>query len=358
MAIRRSAPALALIGLVLTSVGCSSLAGVLPSTGPFSGPLITPNPFATATGTPFGPLAPTATPLPSATATATPLATPTSENPWGYYAAPVEPSAIDIPREMPVIPFSDRVVNVILLGSDARTRTTASGFRTDTMMIISLDPDRGTVTLLSMPRDLYVFIPGWRVDRINVADLRGGPELVAQTIQYNLGIRIDRYVRANFSGFITMVDSLGGIDVQVTGYLADECGHVHWAYSPGVHHMNGFAALCYVRMRKHSSDYDRLRRQQEVVQAIFQKAASLDGLARLPELYASFHDLVETDMTLDQMLGLVPLASAVLADSSKIHRYAIDTTMATGWRVPYSGASVQLPNRDAILQMLQTAFPQ
>ncbi|HSB90525.1 MAG TPA: hypothetical protein VLD63_10925, partial [Anaerolineales bacterium] len=101
MPIRRSAPVYALIGLVLTSVGCSSLAGMFPSTGPLSGPLITPNPFATATGTPFGPLAPTATPLPSATATATPLATATSENPWGYYAAPVEPSAIDIPREMP-----------------------------------------------------------------------------------------------------------------------------------------------------------------------------------------------------------------------------------------------------------------
>jgi len=356
MSPRPTAPHLALMGLVLTALGCTSLAGgLLPSAGPFSGPLITPNPFATATGTPFGPLAPTALPPPTGTATITPLASPTSENPWGLYPGPVEPSAIDIPREIPAIPFSDRVVNVVLLGSDARA--TGGGHRTDTMMIVSLDPDQGTVTLLSIPRDLYVYIPGWRVDRINVADGRGGPDLVAQAILYNLGIRIDHYVRVNFNGFVTLVDSLGGIDVQVTGYLSDECGRRNWAFAPGVYHMDGFAALCYVRMRKHSSDYDRLRRQQEVIQAIFVRAASLDGLARLPELYASFHHLVETEMPLDQMLALIPLGSSALADTSRIHRYLIDTSMATGWRVPYSGASVQLPDRDAILQMLRTAFP-
>jgi polyisoprenyl-teichoic acid--peptidoglycan teichoic acid transferase len=345
------------MGLVaLAGVSCSSLAGgLLPAAGPFSGPLITPNPFATATGTPFGPEAPTSTPPPTQTATATPLATATSENPWGSYPGPIEPSAIDIPREMPLIPFDDSVVNVVLLGSDQRP--SGGGHRTDTIMIVSADPQRGTVTLLSIPRDLYVYIPGWRVDRINVADARGGPDLVAMTIQYNFGIRIDRYVEMNFWGFTSLIDNLGGIDVQVTGYLSDECGRRHWAFAPGIHHMDGFTALCYVRMRKRSSDFDRLRRQQEVILAIFSRVASLDGLARLPELYASFGQMVETDMPLDEGLPLVPLASAVLADTSRIHRYAVDTSMATGWRVPYSGASVLLPNREAILGMLATAFP-
>ena len=256
---------------------------------------------------------------------------------------------------MPVIPFSDRVVNVILLGSDQRA--SGGGSRTDTMMIVSLDPERGTVTALSIPRDLYVYIPGWRVDRINVAYGRGGTDLVATTVLYNFGIRIDRYVTLNFGGFIALVNNLGGIDVQVTGYLSDECGRRNWAFAPGVYHMDGFAALCYVRMRKHSSDFDRLRRQQEVALAIFSRAASLDGLSRLPELYASFNQLVDTDMPLDEMVSLVPLASTVLSDKSRIRRYAVDTSMATGWRVPYSGASVQLPNREAILRMLEAAFP-
>lgn len=353
---RHPAAGLVLLLLLLTSASCTSLTGgLIPPSGSFTGPLITPNPLATATGTPFGPLAPTPLPPPTGTPTSTPQATPTSENPWGYYPGPSEPSAIDIPKEMPVIPFSPNVVNIILLGSDART--TGGGSRSDTMMIVSLDPDRGTVTLLSMPRDLYVYIPGWRVDRINVADGRGGPDLVAQTILYNLGIRIDRYVRINFGGFMSLVNSLGGIDVQVTGYLADECGHIHWAYAPGTYHMDGFTALCYVRMRKRSSDFDRLRRQQEVVQAIFFKAVGLNGLTRIPELYTSFGNLVTTDVSVDTLVSLIPLGITVVAEPSKIRRFSIDTTMATGYRVPYSGASVQLPNRQAILQMLQTAFP-
>src|SRR3990172_5789822 len=215
----RTSPYLALLGLAVTVVSCTSLAGLLPSAGPFSGPLITPNPFATATGTPFGPLARTALPPPTGTATITPPATPTSENPWGNYPGPVEPSAIEIPREMPVIPFSERVVNVVLLGSDARP--TGGGHRTDTMMIVSMDPDLGTVTLISIPRDLYVYIPGWRVDRINVADGRGGPDLVREVILYNLGIPVDFWVRMNFGGFRSLIDSLGGVDVEIGRYYAD-----------------------------------------------------------------------------------------------------------------------------------------
>ena len=121
--------------------------------------------------------------------------------------------------------------------------------------------------------------------------------------------------------------------------------------------MDGFTALCYTRMRKSSSDFDRLRRQQEVVLAIFNKAVSLDALSRLPELYNAYVSLVDTDAGLDDLLPLLSLAAQVAGDSSRIHRYSIDTTMAIGWRVPYSGASVQLPVRDAILSMLADAFP-
>ncbi|HET7009717.1 MAG TPA: LCP family protein [Anaerolineales bacterium] len=353
---RRHPRSALLVALLLAGVACAPIAGgLLPAAGPFVGPSITPNPFATTTGTAFAPLAPTATTPPTETPTPTPLVTPTSENPWGYYPGPMEASAIDIPKEMPVIPFSENVVNVIVLGSDQRPY--GGGHRTDVMMVVSLDPDRGTVTLLSIPRDLYVYIPGWRVDRVNVADIRGGPDLVAMTILYNFGIRIDYFVEIDFGGFIALVDNLGGIDVQITGYLSDECGRRNWNYSPGVRHMDGFAALCYVRMRKHSSDFDRLRRQQEVIVAIFHKAASLDGLSRLPELHAAFNQLVDTDMPLDKMVSLVPLGTRVLADPSLIRRFTVDTSMADGWRVPYSGAAVQLPIRDAILRMLATAFP-
>ncbi len=125
----------------------------------------------------------------------------------------------------------------------------------------------------------------------------------------------------------------------------------------GTQHMDGFTSLCYVRLRKASSDFDRLRRQQEVVLAMFAKAVSLDALSRLPELHQQFSWMVETDAGLTDLLPFLPLAAQVAGDSTRIRRFTVDTTMASGWRVPYSGASVQLPNRQAILAMLASAFP-
>ena len=97
-------------------------------------------------------------------------------------------------------PFEDseEVINVIFLGSDQRSNS--YGHRTDTIMLLSFDLEEGTVTLMSIPRDLYVFIPGWRVDRINTADARGGPERVQETILYNFGIEVDHWARIRLVG--------------------------------------------------------------------------------------------------------------------------------------------------------------
>jgi anionic cell wall polymer biosynthesis LytR-Cps2A-Psr (LCP) family protein len=155
---------------------------------------------------------------------------------------------------------------------------------------------------------------------------------------------------------MTAVDTLGGLDVQVGSYTSDECGGNYLTFGTGVHHMDGFTALCYVRMRKASSDFDRLRRQQEVLAAMFSRILTLNGLARVPDLYAQFGSLVQTDMQLQDLLPLLPLAARLATDPSRIRRFSVDTSMATGWSVPYSGASVQLPDRQAIQAMLQQAL--
>jgi LCP family protein required for cell wall assembly len=255
---------------------------------------------------------------------------------------------------MPRIDFPDDVVNIVILGSDYRPERTGS--RSDTFIVLSLDPGTGTVTMISIPRDLYVYLPGWRVDRINTADPRGGPEMVKNTILYNLGIEVDHWVRVYFSGFVTAVDLLGGIYVNVGSYTSDQCGDTIYTYSPGMYQMDGYTALCYVRMRKMSSDFDRLRRQQEVVKALFNRILNLDGLSRVPQLYDQFDSLMQTDMELSDILPLVPLAATIASDPSQIHAYSIGSNMVTMWRVPYSGASVLLPNWDAIKDMLQDAF--
>ncbi len=341
-----------MVAMAYAVSGCG--AGFLGGAPP--GVLVTQNPLATITPTPFLPLAPTGTPLPPPLASATPTLLPTSVDPWGDFPGPSEPSAIDIPRPAPEIPFGPDVVNILLLGSDQRPYE--GGHRTDTIIIVSLDPGAQTVTMLSIPRDLYVYIPGWRIDRINVADVRGGPEMIKQTILYNFGIPIHRWARVNFYGFVTAVDLLGGIDVQITGYLSDNCQHTPLYYTPGtVRHMDGTFALCYVRQRETTGDLDRLRRAQEVMRAFFDRVVSLDGLSRVPELYSQFGSLVEMDVTVGDLLALIPLATTVSGDSGAIRQFAITGNMVTLWRVPSSGASVLLPVQDAILALLNQAFP-
>lgn len=337
-----------LLAAAITLFACS----VPPALQPTS-PQVTAGPQSTATPTPFAPAAPTNTP--DAIQVPQPAPTPTLDpsQPWGDFPAPSEPSAIEIPPPAEPIAFDADVVNVLIMGSDYAPHR-GSGYRTDVMMVLSLNPGEGTATVISLPRDLYVYIPGWRMNRINTADPRGGPDLAAQTILYNFGIPVHHYARMNFSGFTSLINSLGGIDVQVTGYLHDECGGTWYRYSPGSYHMNGFTALCYVRMRKNSSDFDRLRRQQEVMQAIFRKVLSLDGLRRAPQLYEQFRGLVETDMRFNQGVRLLPLASHLANNPSEVQRVTIDASMATSWRVPFSGAAVLLPDRPMIQSTLRS----
>ncbi|MDF1499535.1 MAG: LCP family protein [Anaerolineales bacterium] len=342
----------ALFALVFVAAACTSVAGGFLS-GAASLPLATIPTDATATATPFNPVEATITPTPLPPTTATPQPSPTPIDPWENFPPPVEVSAIDIRRPLTPHEHNDELINIMLLGSDQRPNE--YGHRTDVMMLVSIDPREHTVKLLSFPRDLYVFIPGRRVDRINVADAVGGSEMVKNTILYNFGLEVDHLVRINFYGFMGVVDALGGIDVEVGAYLSDKCGR-QWTYSPGEYHMDGFQALCYMRMRKTTGDFDRLRREQEVIMALFKKVLSIDGLTRVPEMYDQFKTFVETDMGLDDVFVLLPTAVDVARDPSVIEHYDIGPDMGSLWRVPYSGASVILPDWDAIEAMLVESF--
>lgn len=251
--------------------------------------------------------------------------------------------------------FSPDTVNIILLGSDQRPNS--GGYRTDTLLILSLDPENGTATMLSIPRDLYVFIPGWKVNRINTAEPHGGFEMIANTVLYNLGIPLHHWVIVRFEGMIEAIDLLGGIDVYSTGRLYDECGGVYYDYGSGKrYHMDGMDALCYTRMRKRSSDFDRLRRQQEVLAAMFNKIISIDGLEKVPELYEVFNHTFRSDMNLEDVIALLPLAASLALEPEGVQQYRIDRALVESFRVPISGASVLLPKREEIRLMLEEAF--
>ena len=162
-------------------------------------------------------------------------------------------------------------------------------------MLVSINTKNGTVSEISIPRDLYVIIPGWTTNRINTALPHGGFEMMADTFAYNFGVRPDYYIMTNFQGFVGLVDSLGGISVNVGKYLSDDCNLPQKSkgtctVKPGIVKMNGQTALWYVRSRYSTSDYDRLRRAQEVLLALFTKMISLDALKKVPELYTQFNN--------------------------------------------------------------------
>jgi len=295
----------------------------------------------------------TMTPVPSPTQTPTP--TPTSIHPWGYFLGPTADSELEIPPPVEPVDFAPQTVNIILLGSDRRPDETH--YRTDTLLILSLNPVTNRAKMLSIPRDFYVYIPGWKMNRINTAEPHGGFEMLADTVLYNLGIPLHHWVKVEFTGMSDAIDILGGIEIQSTGYLSDECGGTYYRIEPNkTYPMDGFTALCYARMRKRSSDFDRLRRQQEVFQAMFDKLFSLEGLWELPELFEVFKHTLQSNLSLKDILPLAPLAAGLAIQPERIERFAIDQSMVQNWRTPKTGAAVLLPKPESIQALLQEAF--
>jgi LCP family protein required for cell wall assembly len=286
-----------------------------------------------------------------------PVSQPVSQ-PSIYMASFPPPSAasdIAIPNSVGRIDQPEGQLNILILGSDQRPAD--GGFRTDVILLLTLNPNGGTATasLTSFPRDLYVYEPGWRVDRINAAFGHGGFQMMADTMEYNFGVRPDHYVLVNFEGFKTIVDALGGVTVQVAQPLSDERdGPGDFSVPSGPVNMDGETALWYVRSRGTSSDFDRTRREQEVLEAVFWKLLSLDAITKAPELYEQYKQTVVTDIGIVDILPLLPLA-VDLGSSGNIHRYAVGPAQVD----PYTtsgGAAVLLPKYDVILDILRQAL--
>ncbi len=236
----------------------------------------------------------------------------------------------------------------------------AQGGRTDSIIIVSINRQTKTAVLLTLPRDLYVVIPGWKMTRINLALPHGhganypggGGGLIKDTIEYNLGIPIDYYARIGFDGFQQVVDALGGVEIINNCPLTDwrliapdldpelEESWEQFTLEPGVHQMDGNLALWYVRSRRTTNDFERGQRQQQLLRAIFDKGLSLDLLPELPQLWQTYQETIETDMSLPLLLELAALAPAVQENGIQHLVLAGDSVQA--WREPGSGAAVQL----------------
>lgn len=305
------------------------------------------------TATPVATLAPPrppALPLPTtiALATATNVATT-----WVGYPGPSIYPPIAIPNPVGRFEQPGNQINILLLGSDQRPYD--SGFRTDTIILVTINADLKTVSMTSFPRDLYVYIPGWTMERINAAFRYGGFDALATTMEYNFGVRPDHYALINFKGFVTLVDELGEIQVEVGETLTDHRDNKgQYTVQQGTVQMDGETALWYVRSRYTSSDFDRGRRQQEVLRAIFKKLISLDGARRAFELYDAFDEIVQTDIGFMDVVGLAPLAAQV--DNARIKSYAIGPEVVYPWINPYNGAQVLLPDLARAREIMRQAL--
>lgn len=266
-----------------------------------------------------------------------------------------------------------RSINILLLGIDQR-RGEEDFFRTDTIMIASIDPVRRTVGLLSIPRDLWVNIPGYQPQRINNANALGdsgaypggGPALAARTISENLGINIDKYIRINFDVFDAIVNLIAPNGIEVCpqeviddpDYPDDGYGYIHVHFDAGCQTLDAVRLLQYARTRAtEGADFDRAERQQEVLKALQTELLSLGGIGNLitqaPALWEQLSGAYITNLTLQEILSLGALAMEIPSENIRTGtigpRQVQFATMA-------GGEQVLQPNYIAINQLMQEVF--
>ncbi len=254
----------------------------------------------------------------------------------------------------PALQIPPYVKTIMLLGSDY---TPQSGYRTDVMLLAAFNTKTNEIHLFSLPRDLWVDIPGYYAQRLNVAHAGGGYQTLGDTLAYNFGFRPDHYAIAEFSAFKYVVDLLGGVNVQVAERMEDQCDFTpeRWCVvEPGLREMDSNFALWYVRARLNSSDFDRTRRAQEVARAIAQKITNPANLMRLPAFIESALDVIETDMTVgDMWLYMMPLNKFLKTDLAQ--GYTLTANEAVGF-VTDEGAMVLQPDYGAIQNILKEVF--
>ncbi|MBN1400559.1 MAG: LCP family protein [Anaerolineae bacterium] len=270
--------------------------------------------------------------------------------------------------ELPDIAAQKDRVNILLLGIDQRDNDPGP-WRTDTMILVSLDPATQSASMLSIPRDLWVPIPGMGESRLNMAHYLGdandfpggGPALAQKTVWYALGIPVHYYVRVNFDGFERMVDAIGGVTVNVEKPIHDEeypdsnYGTMVIDIPAGVQHMDGKTALQFARSRHGTNDWDRMARQQALIVAARDKVLSLDiPLSSLPKMLDLAGDTIKTDLTFSEMYALAQMVKEI--DRDKIRHGVIDRDMTTTVITPEKWM-VEVPDWEKVRQLVDELFP-
>lgn len=260
---------------------------------------------------------------------------------------------------------------IALLGVDERGLEHEGPPRTDAIMLVKVNLEAHTASVLSFPRDL--FIPSTKVEtgrifagrisqayrwgeRYEVAG--GGPAVIQAVMERNFGIPVERYVLVNFEAFTSAIDALGGIQVDVpkdihdTTFPADD--GVSWTefhLPAGKQHLDGATALRYARTRHQDDDFNRIKRQQQIALAVRDRLLSADVLPRLPALASAVRGLIRTDLTPGELAALACVGPRIDRDS--IETYAVDRNMLRPEPAD-DGTTVWLPNDEALVRLAES----
>lgn len=272
------------------------------------------------------------------------------------------PSAISIPR-----------LNILLLGTDARPDDTEPA-RTDTMILLALDPQQKSAGMLSLPRDIWLPIPGLGYsDKINMAYVHGqtegyeggGAQLAKDTVSSFIGQPVDYYVRVNFHGFVELVDLIGGIDVVVPNTIHDEqypdnnYGFELFHLEAGTQHLDGDSALKYVRTRHSDDDYGRARRQQQVIRAVLDKVMRADMIPTLMpkafQLLGIMRSSIDTDIAMSTQIELANYLRTVSLDDITFRQEVLDSRYGEETFSEY-GHWILKPDREKVRNAMRRFF--
>jgi len=260
-------------------------------------------------------------------------------------------------------------VTILLMGLDYRDWVAGEGpARTDSMMLVTLDPQADTAGMLSIPRDLWVEIPGFGHNRINTAFPNGeanrlpggGPALAMQTVEKVVGVPIQFYAVIDFAAFERMIDEIGGVDVLVSEEIKIcPIGRTCLILPAKAHQLDGAQALAYARVRKGAGDdFGRAERQQQVALAIIDRVVGLNMVptlvAKAPALYQELSSGIRTNLTLEQMISLGWLA--VQTPKANIQRGVIAPPNMVGFHTLPTGASVLRQVPDQIRELRDRIF--
>ena len=259
------------------------------------------------------------------------------------------------------IPISDDVYNILLIGSD--TRTAGEVGRSDAMILVSINQKTETIYLTSFLRDCYVSIPGYGNTRLNHAFAYGGPDLLEKTLEQNFKVHVDRYVAVDFFSFMDVIDTLGGVYINVSEDEQKVTNNYIWSmnklmgedwsndylWSSGWQKLNGKQALCYARNRYTGNDYERTARQRTIINQIISGAMQASP-ATLVDLAQVILPQVTTDMSKSEILAYAANVAAYLGYDIQQQQIPASGTYSGA---TISGMSVISLDLDANIKYLQ-----